>query len=109
MQHSMWVRSALWIGHPRPGREIELEDSISENLAPAMRRFPGVTDVRALWPRRCEGDPPKIYCQVIVDFQSADDLRCMMESAERSALRPYVEAAFGLFDGTISHIDYEVA
>jgi len=103
----MLVRSAFWIGTPHAGRESDLADAIDTKLIPAMRRFPGVQAVHALWPQRREDDPPSIYCQVVVLFESTEDMQAMLQSDERAALRPQVGAAMALFDGRVSHIDYQ--
>ena len=104
----MLIRSAFWIGKPKPGSETEFRRRIDEDLIPAMRRFPGVRDARALWPERREDDPPDIACQVLVEFPDADDLQRMLDSPERRALRPQVLEAVALFDGRMSHIEFEV-
>lgn len=104
----MWIRSAFWIGTPHTGREEAFVAAINDELVPAMRLFPGVSAVRALWPRRREDEPPAIHCQVIVEFASEAELQRMLASEERAALRPRVMAAVQLFNGSVSHIDYEV-
>ncbi|HEY0941941.1 MAG TPA: hypothetical protein VGE08_17745 [Steroidobacter sp.] len=102
----MLIRSAFWIGAPRAGQEETFAAAINDELVPAMRRFPGVSSVKALWPVGRENDPPHIHCQVIVAYDSHDDMQRMLQSKERAALRPRVQAAMTLFDGTVSHIDY---
>ena len=104
----MWIRSAFWIGRPRAGAEAGFADLMCARVIPAMRRFPGVDGVRLLWPRRREDGPPDLYCQVLVEFADAAALERMMASAERLALRPQVRELAALFDGSVSHIDYEV-
>ena len=105
----MWIRSAFWLGRPRAGQEEKLVMAINDALVPAMRRFPGVAAAHALWPRKREDGPPDIFCQVIVEFATAEDMALMLASDERAALRPRVIEAAGLFDGSLSHIDYQVA
>jgi hypothetical protein len=105
----MLIRSAFWIGQPKPQQGDRLKALINDELIPAMRQFPGVSAVRALWPKDREDNPPGIYCQVILEYASAEEMRHMMESKARADLRPQVIAAVGLFDGTLSHINYEVA
>lgn len=105
----MWIRSAFWLGQPRAGQEEKLVMAINDGLVPAMRRFPGVAAVHALWPRRREDSPPDIFCQVIVEFATAQDMALMLACDERAALRPRVIEAAGLFEGSLSHIDYQVA
>jgi hypothetical protein len=103
----MWVRSAFWIGQPRAGEEQSFRDAIGTELVRAFGALPGVQDVKALWPRNREDDPPRIWCQFLVMFGSRDRMDLMLASAERAALRPRVREVAGLFDGAVSHIDYE--
>lgn len=104
----MWVRSAYWIGSIRSGREAEFAQLLDGELVPAMRRLPGVQDVWTLWPKRREDDPPDLACQVVVEFAHLDHLEQMLASSERQALRPQVLALREMFDGALSHIDFEV-
>ena len=104
----MWVRSAYWIGSVRPGREAEFVSLLDGALIPAMRDLPGVQGVHTLWPRRREDDPPNLACQVLVEFADQADLERMLASSERQALRPRVLALRDMFDGELSHIDFEV-
>lgn len=105
----MFIRSAFWIGEPKAGQDDRLRALINDGLIPAMRKFPGVSAVRALWPKNREDNPPAVYCQVVVEYASAEGMQQMMESQARAALRPQILAAVGLFEGTLSHINYDVA
>ncbi len=99
----MWIRSAFWVGSVKPGFEHRFRA-----LIPAMRSFPGVRNARALWPHSREDGPPDIACQVIVEFDSREDIERMLAAPERAALRPQVMQAIALFDGRFSHIEYVV-
>jgi len=105
----MWIRSAFWIGVARVGYEDKFRIAMNDELIPALRLLPGVRDAKALWPRRYEDDPPKVSCQVLVEFASRADVEQMLASPERQALRARVREVASMFDGAISHIDYEVA
>lgn len=104
----MWVRSAFWTGRIKPGSEDAFIAAMDEELVPALARLPGVRGVRSLWPRRLEDSPPAIACQIVVEFESREDVDRMLASSERLALRGRVREVAGLFEGAISHIDYEV-
>lgn len=106
-QGATWIRSAFWIG--RPHDEAAFRAAIVDDLIPRMRNLPGVEAADSLWPARMEDGPPAIYCQVLVCYRSAGDLARMLASPERAAMREGVRALAAAFDGTISHIDYEVA
>lgn len=102
----MWIRSAFWLGQPRPGTEQQFEQLLND-MAPAMSALPGVQRARAWWPRTREDSPPPVACQFVVEFASRADLERMLASPERAALRPRVLALRELFDGHMSHIEYE--
>jgi hypothetical protein len=104
----MWIRSAFWVGKPKVGTESAFRRELDGLIVPALRALPGVTDVKALWPERFEDQPPAIACQILVQFSSEAELEKMLASPERHALRPQVKALAGRFEGSLSHIDYEV-
>ena len=105
----MWIRSAFWTGAARPGAEQSFRAPVDDELVPALKLFPGVDEAKALWPRRREDRPPQIACQILVEFASQAEVDRMLASPERQALRTRVREIADLFDGAISHIDYEVA
>ena len=102
-----WVRSAFWVG--TPADPAAFRTAIDDSLIPRLGALPGVASAQALWPVRREDGPPAIHCQVIVRYASFADLERMLASPERAAMREDVRALAATFDGTISHIDYEVA
>jgi len=104
----MWIRSAFWTGAPKAGSEAAFRDAIDSELVPGLKALPFVDDAKALWPRRLEDNPPGVYCQIIVEFASQEAVDGMLASPGRQALRARVREIAGLFDGAISHIDYEV-
>lgn len=104
----MWIRSAFWIGTPKPGMESRLRDHVNRVLVPAFRALPGVRDAKALWPEIREEHPPEIACQFLVEFDTRADVDRMLASDGRREVRPRVLEAIELFDGKISHIDYQV-
>jgi antibiotic biosynthesis monooxygenase (ABM) superfamily enzyme len=104
----MLMRSAFWLGAPRPGREQHFREQIDRVMVPAMRAFPGVRDVKALWPLAREVDPPPIHCQLMVQFDDRAGLERMLACEERQALRPRILELAASFDGHLAHIDYEV-
>lgn len=105
----MWIRSAFWTGEPKPQSAQRFRDLIDGTLVPSIRALPGVSDAKALWPVRREDDPPRIACQILVEFESREHVERMLASEERRAMRAHVGQIVALFDGSISHIDYEVA
>ncbi|HEX7782231.1 MAG TPA: hypothetical protein VF509_05455 [Sphingobium sp.] len=105
----MWIRAAYWIGTISSENVDALTQAINEDVVPALRRLPGVKDALALWPRRYEHEAPAIACQLLIYFDSKADLDTMLESPERQAFRLGAREAIALFNGSISHVDFEVA
>jgi hypothetical protein len=104
----MWIRSALWIGAPRKGAENEFAEAVNHQLLPAIRACPGVSGVSALWPRKLEDDPPQIACQILIEFAQEADIAKMLASPERAEMRAKVPPITALFEGSVSHVNYEV-
>lgn len=103
----MFVRSAYWVGASKPGADRQFHDLIESVVLPAMRTMPGVRAVHGLWPRKLEDSPPAIALQVLVEFADRNDAERMLASEERKALRPRVLEAVALFEGHLSHIEFE--
>lgn len=103
----MYVRSAYWLGAPRKGTEQQFRQLIEQEVLPAMRAMPGVKAVLGMWPLKLEDNPPPVALQVVVQFASPADAQLMMNSEERKALRPRVLEAVAMFEGHMSHIEFE--
>ena len=108
MSNQRCIRSAYWIGKPKPGMEERFATLTNDTVIPAMRALPGVHDAWAMWPTSREDDPPAIACQIIVAFQNREDLARMLASPGRKEMRPTVVELKSIFDGHISHIEYDV-
>jgi antibiotic biosynthesis monooxygenase (ABM) superfamily enzyme len=104
----MWIRSAFWVGSIKPGSEARFRAGIDGDMIPSLKALPGVRDAKALWPKKLDDEPPLIGCQILVEFADRAALERMLASAERRTLRGRVGELAALFDGKLSHIDYEV-
>ena len=100
----MWIRSAFWVGAPKPGMEGKFREAIDAELVPALRKLPAVKGAHSLWPERREDSPPNVFCQILVDFESREGVDEMLASDARKALRSRVLEIAGIFDGAISHM-----
>ena len=103
-----WVRSAFWIGSAKPGQEDAFRDGIENVIMPGLRKLPAVRGADVLWPRRFEPGGPEIACQIVVELDSVEAIDAMLASPERMALRKDVLKVVELFDGSFSHIDFEL-
>jgi hypothetical protein len=104
----MWIRSAFWEGQLRPGQEKTFTAEMESAIVPAMRKLPGVKNVRALWPRAYEDRSRDMVCQLLVFFAAETDIALMIASDARNAVRQRVtELNSRCFEGHVSHINYE--
>jgi len=108
LQPTAWIRAAFWVGRCKDGEHERFVTLIQGAIVPALQVMPGVRSARALWPARRENAPPSIACQLLVEFASHDDLERMLASDERTAMRSSVSETLELFEGALSHIDFEV-
>lgn len=104
----MWIRTAYWIGSARKGLEADFRAGIDGEMIPGIKALPGVRNAEALWPQRFEPGAPRLACQILVHFDSRDDIDRMLASAERQELRSRLGRIQALFDGSLSHIDCEI-
>ena len=104
----MLIRSAFWLGQPKPGFEQAFCRAINDEMMPGFKVLPGVLNARALWPRKFEDNPPPVHCQVFVELADEDGLAAMLASSGRAVLRQRVSELAANFDGHIAHIDYNV-
>jgi antibiotic biosynthesis monooxygenase (ABM) superfamily enzyme len=109
MQKTQCIRSAFWCGNIKPGMEGAFQHTMDSVLIPLLRGIPGVKDANCLWPTSREDNPPVVVCQVLVEFASRDDLATMLASPERATMRAHVVGLKEMFDGSLSHIEFNVS
>ncbi|WP_395396104.1 hypothetical protein WBP07_22545 (plasmid) [Novosphingobium sp. BL-8A] len=102
------IRSAYWLGKPKPGEYDRFCLAMDSDLIACLRSLPGVRSARVLWPQRLEDNPPDIFCQVLVEFDDRAGMERMLASPERSAMRERVLELAGRFEGRLAHIDFQV-
>jgi hypothetical protein len=109
MAQTRYIRSAFWIGAPVAGREKQFRDAIDTEMAVAFRKLPGVLAFKVLWPQKLEDGSPPIACQFLVEYADRADVEVMRVSPERAAIGPRLKEIIGMFNGTVSHIEFDVA
>ncbi|MCP5400018.1 MAG: hypothetical protein R3E11_00450 [Sphingobium sp.] len=105
----MWVRVAYWLGKPKDGVEEEFVHGVNTIVIPGLQALPGVLGAEALWPCQSEDNAPDVYGLIHVHFNSAADIDDMLASPERTAFREKIVGVVELFEGRLSHVNYEVA
>lgn len=105
----MWIRTGLFLGQAKAGKEAEFRTLVDTELADALLACPGVNNVRVLWARRRDESAPDVLCQIVMEFDSHEDIDAMLASEERKKMRSGAVKILELFSGTLAHVDYEVA
>lgn len=103
-----WQRCGIWEGRPRSGAREELVQGIERDLLPVVRHAPGVRRAHALWVKRHEDRDAGMFCQIVVEFDSAQAMDRLLASPEREPIRAALLPLLSLFEGTISHVCGEV-
>lgn len=106
----MWVRVGYFEGKVLDGAEERFIGAINEIIVPGIAACPGVLGVKALWPCKFEDRDDRLACQLVVELAKEEDIATMLASPERDAMRErLVSEVLPLFDGRISHINFETA
>ncbi len=103
----MIVRSAVLEGHVVPGREAAFDAVMAGDVLAAIRRYPGLVDVRLRRPvEREDGAPP--VCMIFdLHFGSLDDMKAALASPTRQEVRSIIMAAMKDFQGKVYHLVLE--
>ncbi len=103
----MIVRSAVLEGHVMPGREAAFDAVMAGEVLAAIRRYPGLVDVRLRRPvEQEEGAPP--VCMIFdLHFRSLQDMKAALASPTRQEVRAIIMAAMQDFQGKVYHLVLE--
>lgn len=101
------TRYAYFVGQPVQGKSEQLISQLQAIVA-GFAKLPGVQSAQLELPRYFEPGAPQIYAAVRISFNTLEDIDIALATPERQRLRQeFVENVAPLFDGTISHINYE--
>lgn len=102
----MWLRVGFFEGKLHDAAPFVC--GMEQQVIPAIRQSPGVKDVYVCWPRTYEDRDTAIFCQVVAQFDDEAGIAEMLASPERAATREQLMRLMPLFEGTLSHINFEV-
>jgi len=98
------VRSACLEGRVKPGHADQFDAFILEQIAPLMKRFPGVRATRILRSLEVEDDGPPLYMVFESVYDSVDAMRAAFADPVRQELRQRLGEVMPLFEGRMFHI-----
>lgn len=105
----MIVRCAYFEGNVEEKDREEFRKTVLEFVLPAMAKFPGVRDVRALWSREIEEGGPDYFMVLQHFYDSLEALENALKSDMRTEVWEGLNQVMPLFSGRVVHINYEVS
>ncbi len=100
----MIVRSAVLEGRVVPGREAAFDAVMSGDVLAAIRRYPGIVDVRLRRPVDQEDGAPPVCMIFDLYFRSLHDMKSALASPTRQEVRSFIAAAMKDFEGKVYHL-----
>jgi hypothetical protein len=105
----MIIRQAFFEGSIHAGKETAFKAYVEEKLMPMWLAFPGIREVKVLYPvERDEGAPP--FPMVLwTAYDSREALATALESPVRYESREMTKGLLEMFDGHIHHHVFDLA
>lgn len=103
----MIVRSAVLEGRVAQGREAAFDAAMAGDVMSAIRRYPGLVDVRLRRPAEKEEGAPPVCMVFDLYFASLDDMKAALASPTRQEVRTIITAAMKDFEGKVYHLVLE--
>lgn len=104
----MWIRAAYFDGKLLDDCKAEFIAAMENVIMPSIRSCPGLRKASVWWPRQYEDRSEDIFCQIIAEFDSEEGIAEMLGSPERRETREKLKQLLPMFEGVISHINFEV-
>lgn len=103
----MILRQALFEGAIHAGREQEFRAFVEEKLLPMWRTFPGVREVRVLFPLSRDEGAPAFSMSLTMLFDDEAALAEALEAPVRFESRGVTAELLKMFDGRVHHHVFE--
>lgn len=105
----MIVRSAVLEGRVAPERRAAFDLAMSTGVVDAIRRYPGLVDVRLRRPVEAEEGAPPVYLVFELYFDTLEAMKAALASPIRQEVRGVIAAAMKDFEGRVYHLVLEEA
>ena len=103
----MIVRSAVLEGRVPQDRKAAFDDTMATAVVAAIRRYPGLVDVRLRRPVESEDGAPPVYMIFDLYFETLQAMKDALASPVRQEVRGVIAAGMKDFEGRVYHLVLE--
>ena len=103
----MIVRSAVLEGRVPEDRKAAFDDTMATAVVAAIRRYPGLVDVRLRRPVESEDGAPPVYMIFDLYFETLQAMKDALASPVRQEVRGVIAAGMKDFEGRVYHLVLE--
>ncbi|MCZ8103267.1 MAG: hypothetical protein ACRCU1_03815 [Alsobacter sp.] len=103
----MIVRSAVLEGRVPEDRKAAFDDTMATAVVAAIRRYPGLIDVRLRRPVESEEGAPPVYMIFDLYFETLQAMKDALASPVRQEVRGVIAAGMKDFEGRVYHLVLE--
>jgi hypothetical protein len=103
----MIVRSAVLEGRVPQDRKAAFDDTMATAVVAAIRRYPGLVDVRLRRPVEAEEGAPPVYMIFDLYFETLQAMKDALASPVRQEVRGVIAAGMKDFEGRVYHLVLE--
>jgi len=103
----MIVRSAVLEGHVPEDRRAAFDHAMATGVIAAIRRYPGLVDVRLRRPVEADEGAPAVHLVFDLYFDTLQAMRDALASPIRQEVRGVIAAAMKDFQGRVYHLVFE--
>jgi uncharacterized protein (TIGR02118 family) len=103
----MIIRTAVLEGRVPEHRRAAFDAHMASVVLPAIRRYPGLRDVRLRRPVEQEQGAPAVYMVFDLHFDDLPAMHAALASPVRQEVRATIAAGMGDFEGRVYHLVME--
>jgi uncharacterized protein (TIGR02118 family) len=105
----MIVRCAVFEGTVNPADRAAFDAHVEGTVLPILAAFPNIRSARILRAIAVEDSGPPVYQMFELLFDTEEDMRAALASANRARSRAAVAQVMPLFKGRIYHVNYRTS
>ena len=102
----MIVRCGYLMGCVRPNAQPNFDDTLVNDLLPAIRAMPGVEQAELHFAQEAEPGAPDLHATFVIYFANEKAMQTALSSPERNRMREKFMAILPSLDGTVAHINH---
>ncbi|WP_293797550.1 EthD family reductase [uncultured Bosea sp.] len=100
----MIIRTAVLEGEVPVADKAHFDREMTETVLPAIRRYPGIRDVKLRWQAEQEAGAPPVYLTFDLYFDSLEAMHAALASNIRQEVRRELGTIMPLFKGRVYHL-----